>query len=290
MTSIPLRHSRLLALLLLAIACPLMIAADATGVIVTADLAYKSDDALSAYEKTRCRLDVYAPAGAKNLPCVVWFHGGGLTGGDKKSARAGGHALAADGVVLASVNYRLSPQAPYPAYLEDAAAAVAWMKQHAGEYGADPRRIYLAGHSAGGYLVALLGADERWLKAHALALRDLAGVVPLSGQMATHYTIREERGLAKNAILVDDAAPLNHTGKDTPPWLVLYAEKDMALRGDENRYFAAALLAAGHPQVEIREMKGYNHGGIGERLGEADDAVRKALVDFIAKTAPKPKP
>jgi acetyl esterase/lipase len=219
---------------------------------------------------------------------VVWFHGGGITEGDKKSARAGGQALAADGVILAAVNYRLSPQAKYPAYLEDSAAAVAFVRQHAADYGADPRRLYVAGHSAGGYLAAMVCADERWLKPHGVALKDLAGVFPLSGQMATHYTIREERGLPKTAIVIDEAAPLNHAGKDTPPWLILYAEKDMSLRGDENRYFAAALKAAGHQQVELREMAGYDHGGIGGRLGEPEDAVRKALVEFIRRTAPKP--
>lgn len=263
------------------------VAADG-GVTVTADVAYKTGTELGDYEKTRCKLDIYAPVGAKDLPCVVWFHGGGLTEGDKKSARAGGYALAADGVVMVSVNYRLSPQAKYPAYVEDAAAAVAWTKQQAAAHGADPKRLYVAGHSAGGYLAAMVCADARWLKPHGVALTDIAGAFPVSGQTATHYTIREERGLPKTAILVDDAAPLNHAGKDTPPWLLLYAEKEMTLRGDENRYFAAALKAAGHPQVEIREMAGYNHGSIGSRLGEVDDAVRKALVEFIGKTSPKP--
>jgi acetyl esterase/lipase len=280
--------SRHAALVLLVVGCGLATAAEG-GVAIAADVAYKDGPELSDYEKTRCKLDLYAPTGAKDLPCVVWFHGGGITGGDKHGARAGGHALAADGVILAAVNYRLSPLAKYPAYVEDCAAAVAWVKRHAGDHGVDPRRIYVAGHSAGGYLAAMVGADERWLKPHGLTLADLAGVVPLSGQMATHYTIREERGLPKTAIIIDDAAPLNHAGKDTPPWLVLYAEKDMSLRGDENRYFAAALKAAGHKQVEINEMKGYDHGGIGERLGEPEDAVRKALVAFIARTAP-PKP
>ncbi len=252
---------------------------------VAADVAYKTGPALSEYERTRCALDVYAPAGAKDLPCVVWFHGGALTEGDKHSVRAGARALAQDGVIVAAVNYRLSPRAPYPAYVEDAAAAVAWVRQHATTYGGDPRRVFVAGHSAGGYLAAMVCADPRWLKPHDLMPHDLAGVIPLSGQMATHNTIRGERGLTPTTILIDDAAPLGHAGKDSPPWLVLYAEHDMTLRGDENRYFAAALTAAGHTQVEIHEMAGYDHGGIGGRLGEPDDAVRAKLVGFIARAA-----
>jgi acetyl esterase/lipase len=256
---------------------------------VAADVAYKSGPTLSDYERTRCALDVYAPAGAKDLPCVVWFHGGALTEGDKHSVRAGARALAQEGVILAAVNYRLSPRAPYPAYVDDAAAAVAWVHQHAAAYGGDPRRVFVAGHSAGGYLAAMVGADPRWLKPYDLAPGDLAGVIPLSGQMATHSTIRAERGLPATTILVDDAAPLGHASKDTPPWLVLYAEHDMTLRGDENRYFAAALSAAGHQHIEIHEMAGYDHGGIGGHLGEPDDAVRAKLVGFIARTPPAAK-
>lgn len=275
---------KLLALLFFSLAAALDAALP--EIKVTPDLAYKSGPALTAYEQTRCKLDLYAPAEAKDLPCLVWFYGGGLTGGSKagKGTIAAARRLAGEGMIVAVVDYRLSPQAKYPAYLEDAAAAVAWVHGHAGKYGGNAQRLFVGGHSAGGYLTAMVGVDDRWLQPHRLSPRDLAGFIPLSGQMATHYTIREERGLPKTTIIVDEAAPLNHTRKDTPPWLILYAEKDMTLRADENRYFAAAMKAAGHPRVTIQEMSGHDHGSIGENLSQDRDTVRAAMVNFIKES------
>ena len=168
-------------------------------VVVTTDLAYKSSASLNAYETERSRLDLYCPAGAKNLPCLVWFYGGGLTGGAKSEpyTRAICRALASEGILVACADYRLSPKAKYPAYIEDAAAAVAWVKQHAAEYGGDANRVFVGGHSAGGYLTAMLGLDPQYLRAVGVNVTDLAGFIPISGQMMTHYTIREERGLPK---------------------------------------------------------------------------------------------
>src|SRR5688572_8320932 len=113
-----------------------LVAAENADIVVVRDVGYKSGDALSDYEKTRCKLDLYAPAGKKDLPCIVWFHGGALSAGDNRGSTAdAARALAAEGHLVAAVNYRLSPTVTYPAYLEDAAAAVAWMHQHAAEHG-----------------------------------------------------------------------------------------------------------------------------------------------------------
>lgn len=257
----------------------------AASISVTPNVAYKTGQ-LSEYETTRCKLDVYAPAGAKDLPCLVWFHGGGITAGSKdgKTTIAVAKALAGEGMVVVAVNYRLSPKAKFPAYLDDASASVAWAKANATKYGGNPARLFVSGHSAGGYLTGMLGTDDRLLAAHGVKLTDIAGLIPLSGQMATHYTIREERGLPKTRIIIDEAAPLHHARKDGPPWLILYAEKDMALRGDENRYFAAAMQSAGHKQITLREMAAHDHGGIGNDIAKDGDTVRKALVEFMKST------
>lgn len=261
-------------------------AAEDAAVTVIQDVPYKAGDALDDYEKERCKLDLYQPAGRDGLPCLVWLHGGGLTGGGKT---LGGtvpvcRALASEGFLVVAVNYRLSPRAKFPAYVEDSAAAVAWTMQHAAQYGGNPRRIYVAGHSAGGYLAAMVAMAPNYLAKDGVSPNQLAGIIPVAGQMVTHYTIREERGMPKTRIIIDEAAPLYHARADTPPLLLLYAEKDMALRGEENRYFAAALEVAGNRRVTLQEIAGHDHGGIGDRISEPASPVRKLIVDFIRQT------
>ena len=154
-------HRAVLAFIILAF-CQTARCADTGDIAVTTDIAYKSDASLSPYETERCHLDLYAPAGSRNLPCLVWFYGGGLPGGAKSEpyTQAICRALASDGILVACVDYRHSPRAKYPAYIEDAAAAVAWVKQHAAEHGGDPNRVFVGGHSAGGYLTAMLALSR----------------------------------------------------------------------------------------------------------------------------------
>ena len=258
-------------------------AEDPSEVAVLRDIPYRTGNEPSDYERERCRLDLYVPAKGDDLPALVWFHGGALKEGDKanEATAAVCRALASEGLVVAAVNYRLSPKAGYPTYVEDAAAAVAWMHQHAREHRGDPARLFVAGHSAGGYLAAMVAMEGRYLQRHGLNPAALAGVIPIAGQMVTHYTIREERGLPKGSIIVDDAAPIHHARADTPPLLLLYAEKDMALRAEENRYFAAALAAAGNQNVTLREIAGHDHGGVGDRIAEKESPVREAIVRFV---------
>ena len=257
--------------------------ANGAEVGVTTDIAYKAGGSLSPYESERCHLDLYCPAGSKNLPCLVWFYGGGLTEGAKSQphTQAICRALASDGILVVCADYRLSPKVKYPAYLEDAAAAVAWVKQHAAEHGGDANRVFVGGHSAGGYLTAMLGLDPRYLRAVGVNVVDLAGFIPISGQMMTHDTVREERGLSKDAIIADEAAPINHVHQATPPWLILYAEHDAPLRADENRFFAAAMTQAAHHDITVHEVAGRTHGTIAEWIAHPGDPAREQIVAYI---------
>ncbi len=213
---------------------------------------------LTPYQKERCVLDVYAPQRTNDSPVLLWFHGGGLSGGSK-GVPAG---LKNKGMIVVSPNYRLSPQVQCPAYLEDAAAAVAWTFNHIGEYGGSTNKIVISGHSAGGYLALMLGLDKKWLAVHGIDPDRFAGIAPLSGQCITHLTIRKEQGIDIKQPVVDAFAPLFHVRGNAPPILLLTGdrEKEMVGRYEENAYLARMLKLNGHPDVTLYEFQGYGHG------------------------------
>ena len=267
------------------------------AVTILTDVAYKSGDGLSAYEKERCKLDVYLPKGAKDFPTLVWFHGGGLTNGskgrqegDEKEGAVStpriARSFASTGIAVVTVNYRLSPKAKYPAYIEDAAAAVTWTHAHIAEYGGDAKRIFVGGHSAGGYLALMLGMDDHYLTGAGLKAADVAGYIPVSGQVMTHYTVRGERGIGKYTVTADDAAPVRFARADTQPFLVLYGDHDMPARAEENAYFVALMQGAGNKVTVGRQIADRTHGSIMSKMINADDPGREALLDFMrAKNA-----
>ena len=113
----------------------------------------------------RQKVDIYAPAGAKNLPVVFWIHGGGWQAGDKTSVQIKPQVFVEKGFVFVSTNYRLLPTVEMPAIVQDIAKSIHWVHDHIAEHGGDPKRILVMGHSAGAQLAALICTDERFLKA-----------------------------------------------------------------------------------------------------------------------------
>ena len=111
------------------------------------------------YIDSQCTLDIYYPKNSKNFATIVWFHGGGLTGGTKEIP----NALLEKGFAIIGVGYRLSPKVKAAACIEDAAAAIAWAFQHIENYGGRSDMIFLSGHSAGGYLTMMVGLDKKYL-------------------------------------------------------------------------------------------------------------------------------
>jgi acetyl esterase/lipase len=251
---------------------------------VISDIAYKTGPDLSDYELQRCRLDLYLPAAATNFATLVWFHGGGMTGGSKNDAFTKGIArsFAARGLAVACASYRLSPKAKFPAYIEDAAAAVAWTLRNIGERGGDTNRVFVGGHSAGAYLTFMVGLDAHFLAALGVGTNALAGLVPVSGQTMTHFTVREERGLPKERIIADEAAPVFFVRRETPPMLVIMGGNDWPARAEENEYFVAAMKVAKNPGVTYLKIPDRTHGSIASKLTDADDPGAKAVFDFIA--------
>ncbi len=226
------------------------------------EVPYREGSDQTDYMKERCRLDVYYPAQSTGFATVVWFHGGGLTGGN----RGVPEKLQRNGIAVVGAGYRLSPQVKAPAYIEDAAAAVAWTFRHIGERGGDTNRIFVSGHSAGGYLTAMIGLDKRWLAVHGIDANRIAGLAPLSPQAITHFTIRAERGISDKQPVLDEMAPLYHVRKDAPPTLLVTGDRETELLGryEENAYLWRMLKLVGHPEVSLTELKGFDHGAMAE--------------------------
>ena len=255
---------------------------------VLADIPYKTGEQLSPYEVERCKLDLFLPAQKAGYPTIVWLHGGGITAGSKDSEKnvAIARHFAAAGVAMAMVNYRLSPKAKFPAYIDDSAAAFAWVKQHISEHGGDPAQVFLSGHSAGAYLALMVGLDASYLQAYGLETTAIRGMIPIAGQTLTHYTVRIEQGLPKSRLYADAAAPLNHVRKDAPPTLILYADKDMAMRAEENELLAAAMRDAGHKNLTISMIKNRTHSGVAHDMANQNDPAFEQVMAFIQSLKP----
>lgn len=220
------------------------------------DIVYRDTD--DAYARQMCRIDVAAPAGAAGVPVIVWFHGGGLTGGHREVPAE----LLRSGCVVMGVGYRLSPGVAVPEIIDDTAAAVAWAFDHAAGYGGDPSKIYLAGHSAGGYLVDMVGLNRANLARYGRCADSLAAVVPFSGQTITHFEHRRTLGMEPLQPLVDSLAPLYYVRGDAPPMLLLSGDRELELFGryEETAYFWRMLKLSGHPDVTLYELDGFDHG------------------------------
>ena len=210
------------------------------------------------YISERCVLDIYFPENLNDFATIVWFHGGGLTGGNKHIPEA----LKEQGVCIVAVNYRLYPKIKSPMYIEDAAAAVAWVFNNIEDYGGDPSKIFISGHSAGGYLTMMVGMDKRWLQANGIDANRIAGLIPFSGHTITHMTVRKERGITDTQPVVDDLAPLYHVRADAPPLLLITGDRELEMLGryEENAYMMRMMKVAGHKETKIYELDGYGHG------------------------------
>jgi acetyl esterase/lipase len=224
------------------------------------DISYilESQSDVTDYQRERCRLDFYRPVSKPGFATIVWFHGGGLTGGNRQIPEG----LKNKGIAVVAVNYRLYPRIKCPAYLQDAAAAVAWTFRNIEKYGGDADKIFVSGHSAGGYLTSMLGIDKRWLAEYDVDADRIAGLMPLSGQTVTHSTVRRERGIPNTQPIIDSFAPLYHVRPDLPPILLITGDREMEMRGryEENAYFMRMLKVVGHKDVTLYELQGYGHG------------------------------
>jgi acetyl esterase/lipase len=271
----------------------------------------------------RHRLDLYLPEGRKDYPVVLLVHGGAWIMGDNRCCGlypAVGAFLASRGIGAVLPNYRLSPEVRHPEHVKDVARAFAWTHKHIARYGGRPDQIFLAGHSAGGHLVALLATDERYLRAEGLTTADIKGVIAVSGVYripegnlgvtlggATPLAFRLDelappRGVGWSPLTAlpglpmslnvfgpafgndpqarADASPLQHVRPGLPPFVLFSAQKDLPTLPAMAEEFAHALQEHGG-QAELITVAERNHNSVMFRAITTNDPVARAMLEFI---------
>jgi acetyl esterase/lipase len=225
------------------------------------------------------KLDIYARKDARKAPVLLFVHGGAWSVGDRARYEKLGNRFAADGVTTVVVSYRLAPTNQHPAQIEDVAAALAWTARHIGKYGGDPERIFVAGHSAGAHLAALLSLDGTYLKVHGLAPGVIRGTIAMSGV----FEIRGPRWVfGDDPRMWKQASPLQHVKSGAPRFLIAYCQHDLPTLPAQARRFHRALRDAG-ADAELLEIRDRSHISEIRRLWEHGDPTAQAMLRFIGR-------
>jgi arylformamidase len=250
-------------------------------------------------------LDIYAPQGAKNLPVVFWIHGGGWQGGDKSSVQIKPQAFVDKGYVFVSTNYRLLPQVDMATIVGDIAKSIHWVHDHIAEYGGDPQRLLVMGHSAGAQLAALVSIDERYLKAEGLSLSIIKACVPVDGDtydvpaiIETAETRRGVHGLPQakfghrekfgnDPAKHRDFSAVTHVAKNKgiPPFFILHVAEHPDTSSQAQR-LGNILKESGVPAT-VFGAKETTHNKVNADLGLPDDPATKALFEFLGAALKK---
>ena len=203
----------------------------------------------SAEDAAKHKLDIYVPKdlpkGKTNAPVLFFVHGGAWKSGDRSNYVPLGNRYAREGIITVVPSYRLAPKHPHPAQIEDVAAAFAWTVRHIAEYGGDTNRIYAAGHSAGGHLVALLALDGDYLAKYQLSPKALRGVFAWSGVYNLTIGESQESVIGKDMPGRRAASPLFYVKAGAPPFIVTYCQWDYFSLPGQAREFYQALRQAG---------------------------------------------
>jgi arylformamidase len=250
-------------------------------------------------------LDVYAPANARNLPVVFWIHGGGWEAGDKGDVKLKPQAFMDKGFVFVSTNYRLLPSVDMETLTRDVAKAFRWVHDHVAEYGGDPNRALVGGHSAGAQLAALICTDDKYLKAEGISFDTLIGCVPVDGdtydipaiietaetRWRVHHLPPAKFGhrqkFGNDPEKHRDFSAVYHVapGKGIPPFLILYVAAHPDTTAQALR-LGAVLKEAGIATT-VFGAKDTNHNKLNDSLGLPDDPATKALYEFLAEVVKK---
>ncbi len=247
-------------------------------------------DATAAYAPgARHGIDIYRPVGAgESAPVMVFFYGGSWRTGAREDYRFVGRRLAQQGMLVLVADYRTYPGTTFPGFIEDGASAVAWAREHAQEWGGDPTCLFVAGHSAGAQIAALLATDARYLAAHDLKPKGLAGAIALSGPLDFAIT-GDLVPVFGDPAQWPGAQPLNFVDGDEPPFLLIHGLRDKVVEPEDSRLFAARLERMNVP-VTLRMLPEGGHStplvGLYQPIQAPE--VLPALNAFVASCRKKP--
>jgi acetyl esterase/lipase len=218
----------------------------------------------------RQRLDVYSPRQATNRPVVIFWYGGSWVKGKKSDYRFVGTTLAERGFVAVLPDYRLYPQVSFPAFDEDGARAVAWVEQHVQEFGGDPHRIVLMGHSAGGHTAAFLAFNHEFLRKFGADPNSIVGLVGLSGTYVLVPETPTEHATFPPPYTEADWQPIRFVDAHSPPTLLVHGADDKEVLPQEAIELRDAMLRD-HLRVELDL---YPHRGHGDTVASFAPVTR----------------
>ena len=244
-------------------------------------------------------LDIYAPKDAKNLPVMFWIHGGGWQAGDKTEVNLKPQVFVDRSMIFVSTNYRLLPKVEMETIVADVAKSLAWVHKHIAEYGGDPKRIVVGGHSAGAQLAALVCIDNRLLKAEGVDFSSLKGCIPVDGDtydipaiIETAETRRRAHGepqakmghrekFGHTAEKHKDFSAVTHIAKEKgiPPFLILYVADHPDTSAQARRL--STVLTGSNIKGQLVGARDTNHSKLNDNLGKADDPTTQVVYKFL---------
>ena len=226
------------------------------------DGGYAKMSSVAYGSSSRQQLDVYQPTVSRNGIVVVFFYGGGWSMGQRAEYRFVAQTLTRHGATVVVADYRLHPEVVFPEFMHDAAAAVAWTHRNIAQYGGDPAKIYLLGHSAGAHIATLLALDTQYLQLQGVNTTILAGVVGLSTPADFAATLEAKY----RPVFVDQARlvlaqPIRYVRADAPPMLLQHGADDTLVLPRNSAVLAQAIQAAGG-QARARIYPDKGHSGM----------------------------
>lgn len=231
------------------------------------------------------KLDLYLPD-SEEFDIFVCFHGGGIEKGDKDGYIPNvTEYLLKKNIAVANANYRMYPEAQFPEFIKDAAAAVAWVKKNIENYG-KCRKIYVGGSSAGGYLSMMLCFDKRFLAPHGIHPTEIDAFIHDAGQPTAHFNTLRERGIDPRRVIIDETAPIYHIGTEEnyANMLFIVATQDMENRYEQTMLALSTMKHFGHAdKCTLKVMEGYNHCKYDNEFDENGESILgKIIYDYVS--------